>query len=346
MGGALAAIGALWHHARPMAALRVLEFIRHADPMWNLPQPLVEDLRRRFPEVTIDSPRDQAEAEGLLPEADIVLGWAVKQDNFARARRLQWIQVTAASVAGLLFPALVDSPVQVTNGRGLWSEAMADHTIGAMMMFARKLHLARDRQNERRWTQSELNEGAPFRSLRGATLGLIGFGTIGSAIAERASALGMNVIAVRRHPATDPAPAHEQWPVERMPELIERAEWLVLSTPLTAETRGMIGAAELSRMRKDAVLINLGRGPLIDEPALIDALERGVIAGASLDVFDREPLPADHPLWAFPQVILTPHISGLGDRLWERATDLFARNLTAFREGRPLENLVDKRAGY
>jgi phosphoglycerate dehydrogenase-like enzyme len=129
-----------------------------------------------------------------------------------------------------------------------------------------------------------------------------------------------------------------------MPELIERAEWLVLSTPLTAETRGMIGAPELSRMRKDAVLINLGRGPLIDEPALIDALERGVIAGASLDVFDREPLPADHPLWAFPQVILTPHISGLGDRLWERATDLFARNLTAFREGRPLENLVDKRA--
>jgi phosphoglycerate dehydrogenase-like enzyme len=329
-----------------MASLRVLEFIRHADPVWNLPRPLVDDLRRRFPEITIDSPRDPAEAERLLPEADIVLGWAVKPDNFAIARRLQWIQVTAASVAGLLFPALVESPVLVTNGRGLWSEAMADHTIGVILMFARKLHLTRDRQLERRWAQAEMAGGAPFRSLRGATLGLVGFGTIGRAIAERAAALGMEVIAVRRHPAENPAPAREQWPVERLPELIERAEWLVLSPPLTPETRGLIGARELARMRRDAVLVNLGRGPLVDEPALVEALERGTIAGAALDVFDREPLPADSPLWGFPQVILTPHTSGLGDRVWERAMDLFARNLTAFLEGRSLENLVDKQAGY
>jgi len=115
-----------------MASLRVLEFIRHADPVWNLPRPLVDDLRRRFPRITIDSPRDQAEADHLLPEADIVLGWAVKPGNFALARKLQWIQVTAAGVGGLLFPALVESPVTVTNGRGLWSEAMAEHTIGVI----------------------------------------------------------------------------------------------------------------------------------------------------------------------------------------------------------------------
>lgn len=329
-----------------MASFRVLEFVRHPDPVWNLPSALVDDLRRRFPDVTIDSPRDQAEADRLLPEADIVLGWVVKPGNFTLARRLQWIQVTAASVAGLLFPALIESPVLVTNGRGLWSESMADHTIGVMLMFARKLHLARDAQDARRWAQTELADGAPFRSLGGATLGLVGFGTIGRAVAVRATALGMNVIALRRHPASDPAPAHEQWPVERLPELLERAEWLVLSPPLTPGTRGMIGARELARMRPGAVLINLGRGPLVDEAALIEALERGTLGGAALDVFDHEPLPHDSPLWGFPQVILTPHISGLGDHLWERAVDLFSRNLEAFQSGRPLENLVDKKAGY
>lgn len=345
-GRALAATQGLWHHARPMASLRVLEFIRHADPVWNLPRPLVDHLRGRFPEITIDSPRDQAEADRLLPDADIVLGWAVKPGNFHLARRLQWIQVTAASVAGLLFPELVESPVRVTNGRGLWSEAMADHTIAVILMFARKLHLARDAQRSRQWVQTELGSGAPFRSLNGATLGMVGFGTIGRAVAHRASVLGMHVIAVRRHPAADPSPAREQWPVERLPELLERAEWLVLAPPLTAQTRGMIGARELARMPEGAVLVNLGRGPLVDEPALLEALRRGALAGAALDVFDQEPLPADSPFWDLPQVIVTPHISGLGPRLWERAMDLFARNLEAFQEDRPLENLVDKKAGY
>ena len=329
-----------------MEALRVMEFIRHADPVWNLPRPLVDDLRRRFPDVTFESPRDQDEADRLLPEIDVVLGWAVKPVNFDRARRLRWIQVTAAGVGGLLFPALVESSVLVTNGRGLWSEAMAEHTIGVMLMFARKLHLARDAQGARRWAQTQLAGGAPFRALRGATLGLVGFGRVGRAVAERAAALGMEVIAVRRHPEADPSPAREQWSLERLPDLLERAEWLVLAPPLTSLTRRMIGPAELSRMRKDAVLINLGRGPLVDEPALIDALERGTIAGAALDVFDEEPLPRSSRLWELPQAIVTPHVSGLGERVWERAMDLFARNLTAFREGRPLENLVDKRAGY
>jgi phosphoglycerate dehydrogenase-like enzyme len=329
-----------------MEAPCVIEFIRHADPVWNLPRPLVDDLRRRFPDVTFLSPADRAESDRLLPRADVVLGWAVKPENFARAERLRWIQVTAASVAGLLFPALVESEVVVTNGRGLHAVSMAEHTIGVILAFARKLHLARDAQREGRWAQDELAGGAPLRDLAGATLGLVGFGTIGRAVAERARALGLRVLAVRRHPAADPDPAHEQWGTDRLPELLERSEVVVLAPPLTAATRGMIGHDELGRMRPDALLVNLGRGPLVDEAALIEALERGRIAGAALDVFDAEPLPASSPLWRMPQVILTPHVSGLGPRLWERGMELFARNLVAYRDGRPLENLVDKRAGY
>ena len=329
-----------------MRGLRVLEYIRHRDPVWNLPRHLMEDLRARFPDVTFESPADPQESDRLLPEADVVLGWAVRPDNFASARALRWIQVQAASVAVLLFPELVESQVLVTNGRGLHSASMAEHALGVILMFARQLHLARDAQRERRWAQTALAVREAFVGLAGTTLGLVGLGSVGQAIAERARPLGMRVIAVRRHPEADPAPADAQWGSERLDELIGLADWLVLSPPLTAETRGMMGAERLARMRPGAVLVNLGRGPLVDEAALIEALERGRPSGAALDVIDREPLPESSRLWGMPQVILTPHISGLGPRLWERGMELFARNLEAFREGRPLENLVDKRAGY
>jgi len=330
-----------------MARACVLEFVRHGEAVWNLPRHLVDELRATFPEVSFVSPADEGEADARLPEADVVFGWAVKPRNFHLATRLRWIQVSAASVSALLFPALIESRVLVTNGRGLHAVSMAEHALGVILAFARKLHLARDAQRERRWTSRELWAEAPsFRDLAGSTLGLVGFGAIGHEIAVRARALGLEVVAVRRHPTADPAPAHAQWGPERLGELAARADWLVLAAPLTAETNGLIGAAVIAHMKSSAVLINLGRGALVDEGALVRALEQGRIAGAALDVFEREPLPPESPLWGMPHVILTPHVSGLGPRLWERATDLFARNLRAFLEGRPLENLVDKRAGY
>jgi phosphoglycerate dehydrogenase-like enzyme len=325
--------------------LTVLEFIRN--DVWTLPPRHVEGLAAEFPEMRFLSPRDRAEADASLPEADVILGWAVSPKNFATAERLRWIQVFAAGVSTWLFPALIESPVLVTNGRGLHAVSMAEHTLGVMLAFARKLHLARDAQHERRWTQDELWVGPPpFTALAGGTLGLVGFGAVGSAIAERAAALGVRVIAVRRHPLANPAPAHEQWGTERLAELIARSDWLVLAVPETPATRHLVGAAELRSMKPGAILINLGRGALVDELALVAALRDGTIAGAALDVFEQEPLPADHPLWALPNVIATPHVSGIGPRYWERGLELFTRNLRAFRDGRPLENLVDKRAGY
>lgn len=325
----------------------MLEYNRHEDGVWNLPRPLIEDLSNRFPGVRFESPRTRAEAEALLPRADVVYGWVVRPHNFAAAKRLRWIHVSAAGVTPLLFPALVGSDVVLTNGRGLHAVSMAEHALGVMLAFARKLHLARDLQNARRWDQSGLwRDPPPFAELAGATLGLVGFGAVGAAVAERAVALGLHVIAVRRRPAAAPAPAHAQWPVERLPELLARSDWLVLAPALTPETEGLIGRRELARMKQGAVLVNLGRGALVDEEALLDALEEGRLAGAALDVFRDEPLPAANPLWRMPQVILTPHISGLGPRYWERAVEQFAQNLHAFMAGTQLENVVDKRAGY
>jgi phosphoglycerate dehydrogenase-like enzyme len=325
----------------------VLEFVRDPARVWNLPRGQLDDLARRFPGVRFVSPADQEGADRALPEADVVLGWAVRPHNFERARRLRWIQVTAASVSALLFPALVESDVVVTNGRGLHAVAMAEHALGVMLTFARKLHLARDAQQRRRWLQRELSsEPPPVGTLAGSTLGLIGFGSVGRAIAARAAALGMDVVAVRRRPASDPAPAREQWGPDRLDELLGRSDWLVLAAPLTPETRGLVGRRELGRMPRHAVLVNLGRGPLVDQDALTEALERRAIAGAALDVFHEEPLPSSSRLWSLPNVVVTPHLSGFGPRLWERAMELFGRNLRAFLSGGPLENVVDKRAGY
>jgi phosphoglycerate dehydrogenase-like enzyme len=338
----------LWHHARRMDRLRVLEFIRHPDTVWNLPRAHAEALARDFPEVSFVSPGTAAEVDAALPEADVVLGWAVRRENFGLARRLRWIQVTAAGVASMMFPELVESDVIVTNGRGLHAVAMAEHTLGVLLMFARKLHLARDAQLRREWIATPLWAGPPpFLDLGSTTMVLVGLGAIGRAIATRARSLGVRVVAVRRHPAAgDPAPADEQWGVGRLDDLIERADWLVLVPALTAETRGMIGPAQLARLRPHAALINLGRGALVDEAALIETLRAGRIAGAALDVVREEPLPADSPLWGMPNVILTPHVSGFGPRYWERSVDLFRRNLRAYLDGRALENVVDKRAGY
>ena len=327
--------------------LTLLEFVRHENHVWNLPTRYAEALARDFPEVRIASPASRAEADAALPESDIVFGWAVQKKNFGTARRLRWIHVAAASVAPLMFPELIESPVVVTNGRGTHSEAMAEHTIGVMLMFVRKLHLARDAQNRREWTAESMWHDPPiFGQLAGTTLGLVGFGSIGQAIAGKARGMGMRVIAVRRRPATDPAPADEQWGTERLPELLEQADWIVLAPPLTAETRGMIGRPQIARMKKTATLVNLGRGSLVDEAALIEALIEARVAGAALDVFQEEPLPAASPLWTMPNVIVTPHVSGFGPDYWDRVIALFRRNLRAFLDERPMENVVDKQAGY
>jgi len=330
-----------------MSPVRVLEWVRHSDEMWTLPRGLAAALAVAVPGAEVRSPASREEAEALLPEAEVVLGFAVRPHNWKRARNLKWIHCTAASVTHVLFPELVESDVTVTNARGVHADSMAEHAIGVMLAFTRKLHRSRDLQRERMWGQDALWREAPhLGSLAGSTLGLIGMGKVGGAVAARARAMGMRVLVVRPHPASPPEPAHEQWPVGRLTELLAVSDWIVIAAPHTGATNGMIGAPELSLMKPGARLINLGRGAIVDEAAVVDGLVAGRLAGAALDVFDREPLDPASPLWELPEVILTPHTSGLGPGYWERVLAQFTENLRRYVAGEPLENLVDKRAGY
>lgn len=330
-----------------MDAPRVLEWVRDPAGIWNMPAETVAALAREFPDVRFDDPATREEADALLPHADVVLGTALRPRNFASAARVRWVHSTAAGVGHVLFPELVESPILVTNARGMHARSMAEHVLGLMLAFTRRLHVSRDAQHERRWAQGELVRGAPsFEELHGATLGIVGFGHIGRAVATAASAFGMRVLAVRRRPAADPAPADEQWGPERLGELLERSDWVVLAAPHTGETERLIGAAEFARLKPGARLVNVARGALVDEEALVAALRSGRLAGAALDVTAEEPLPPESPLWSHPEVILTPHTSGVGPRFWERVAEQFADNLRRFLAGEPLENVVDKRSGY
>ena len=330
-----------------MPPLTVLESVHDPAGIWTLPAARLAETAARFPGVRFVSARSRAEADAALPDADVVLGFCVRPENLGAASRLRWVHATAAGVGGLLFPAFVESPALLTNARGLHATSMAEQALGMMLALERRLHVARDRQREHRWAQAELATGSPpTGELAGRTLGLVGFGEIGRAIAVRARAFEMEVIAVRRHPRAPADPAHAQWGPERLGELLERADWLALVPPLTRETRGMLDRGAIARMKRGARLLNFGRGALVDEAALIDALRSGALAGAALDVFAEEPLPASSDLWDLPEVLVTPHSSGNGPRYWERAMAQFEGNLSRFMAGEPLMNLVDKRAGY
>jgi phosphoglycerate dehydrogenase-like enzyme len=316
----------------------------YSDPTWTLPPAEVDRIRAACPTASVvDAPsREQRLKE--LPEADIAFLSQLRPDEFGAASRLRWIQSPAAGVAGLLFPALRESPVVLTNARGIHGDAMAEHVIGVTIVLFRQIHLAVRDQLRRAWQKPPQ---AACRMLKGHTMGVVGLGAIGSVVAERAAALGMEVIAVRRRvEAPGPPCVSAVYPPSGLPALLERADVVVLAAPLTEHTRGLIGAAELERMKPGAVLVNVARGKLVGERDLAEALARGTIAGAALDVFEHEPLAADSPLWDLPNVVITPHTAAFRDDYWTLAVNLFIENIGRFERGEPLLNVVDKRAGY
>jgi phosphoglycerate dehydrogenase-like enzyme len=325
----------------------VLVSIQSPFVMWNIPVQHVEALGREFPAHEFRYAPDDKTALGLIGDAEVAFSAQIRPEHLAAAPRLRWIHSPAAGVGSMLFPAMVESPVVLTNSRGLSADTIAEHVIAVTLALFRHLHVAVRYQARREWAQDIIGAPPANRLLAGAPVLVVGLGSIGAAVAGRMHALGARVSAVRRRSAaTVPQGVANVGSPDRLREMLHDADVVVIAAPQTRETRGLIGRAELEAMRPDAILVNVSRGKLVDEDALAAALRAGTIGGAALDVFAHEPLAADSPLWDMPNVLITPHTSGFRPDHWDAATALFAANLRHFERGEPLLNVVDKRAGY
>lgn len=256
------------------------------------------------------------------------------------APRLRWVHTPSAGVEHLLTPALVERDISLTNSAGVHAIPIAEFVIAFLLSHAKGLPALWAAQTRSHWTR----DPEPLELL-GATLLIVGMGGIGEALAERAAAFGMRVWGSRRLPRPSPHAERVVGPDGWRP-LLPEADYVVVAAPLTPATHGMIDAAALAAMKPTAYLVNVARGPLVDERALIEALRAGRIAGAALDTFDQEPLPEGHPLWQMPNVFVTPHATAYSPRMHERQIALFLENLQRFRSGQPLLNLVDLTKGY
>jgi phosphoglycerate dehydrogenase-like enzyme len=297
-----------------------------------------------------------------LEDAEVLLGH-FRETGFdpGLAPRLRWIHLTSASVERIFDQPLIRTDVTFTNSSGIHAAPIAEYVLGTMLALARHFPALFARAQRRHWsTAAEVYESFVGRELRGATLGIVGYGSIGREVGRLGSGFGMRVLALKRDPSTraDPGwampgvgdpegavPARFFAP-EELRELLAASDYVVLACPLTAATAGMIDAAALGSMRPHAFVVNVSRGALVDEPALVRALRDGRIAGAALDVASIEPLPPESELFDLPNVILTPHCSGTTPSYVDRAVDCFCDNLGRYLEGRPLWNVIDRARRY
>ena len=310
----------------------------------RLPEERLEEVRAAAGDAAeVVAPSDEAALLRQLPSAEVYLAGPFNARLLAAAPALRWVHATGAGVEGMLIPELVRrDEIVFTNSRGAHHIAMPEYVLMAMLSWTHHLPTLLRAQSRREWVKPVPEE------IHGKTLGLLGYGEIGRATAVRARAMGVRCIALRRNPQ-DSAGAEL---VERiygpneLRDFLGASDFVVNSLPLTAETRGSIGEREMRAMRPTAVLIHLGRGPTVRSDALLAALRDKTIAGAFLDVFDEEPLPADSPFWELENAIVTSHTSGNSVHYQERAIAIFCDNLRRYLRGEPLKNVVDKRLGY
>jgi phosphoglycerate dehydrogenase-like enzyme len=314
---------------------------------WNIPASHVARLRELFPQHTFLHATSEEQAVDLIPRAQIAFMSEVRPIQFDAAKVLEWIHSPAAGIGGMLYPALVESSVVMTNSRGISAATIAEHVLAVTLVLFRKLRMAFRAQAASEWAQDAVLLAPPLRTIRGSRVLVIGLGSIGTATAQAMAALGARVSAVRRATA-QPKPdfVESVGGTEQLLEQLPAADVVVIAAPQTRETRGLIGVRELAAMRADAVLVNVSRGRLVDEAALAAALANGTIGAAALDVFEQEPLPRHSPLWSMDNVLITPHMAGFRPDHWDAVVELFADNLRRFDAGRELLNVVNKRAGY
>ncbi|HEY7097147.1 MAG TPA: D-2-hydroxyacid dehydrogenase [Terriglobales bacterium] len=328
--------------------MKLLILLHHRFELWNAPAWLAPRLRKEFPELDIVHLDDYAGAEPDLHDSEILIAWSLRPEQFRAATRLRWVHSPAAAVHQLIFPEFVASDIALTNARDVHGPVVAEHVIAQIFALAKRIPSAVKFQQRHIWGQEQMWDAFPrTREVAGATLGLVGLGSIGREVARRAYALGMHVVAVREHSdKAKPEGVDRVFPISEFDHVLEISDYVVLAVPLTSETRALMDATRLRKMQPGACLINVGRGPLIDEKALAEALRERKIGGAAIDVFGKEPLPADSPLWDLESLLITPHTAALTDKLWERHFCLIQENIARFISGRSLLGIVDKQKGY
>jgi len=313
--------------------------------LWVLNNPAARYLGalERLPDSTHIVTGETAEAFETAPDPDAVFsgigqGGLLKK-LWPRVKSARWLHSFTAGLESVLFPELVESALPMSNAKGLYGRSLGEFAIAASLYFAKDFRRMMKSQEAGIWDPFDVEE------LTGATFGIIGYGGIGREAAVRAKALGMRVLATKRHPAPDPH-VDQMMPPAAICDLLAACDYVLLCAPNTPETRGMIGEKEIACMKKNAVFINVGRGPVVVESALVRALETGAIKGAALDVFDQEPLPEGHAFYRLNNVLLSPHCADHTPTWLDESMDFFVQNFERFRKGEPLLNLVDKKLGY
>src|SRR5208283_632874 len=321
--------------------------VHHFFDQWNAPAWFSERLRAEFPQLEIVQLPDYKRLDAEVQDSEILVAWSIRPEQVKAARKLRWIHSPAAAVHQLMFPEMVASDIILTNAREVHGPVVAEHVIALIFALAKKIPGSVELQQKHIWGQQLLWDEIPrVREVAGATLGLIGLGAIGRPLVRSAKALGMRVIAVREHPEKGGDGADVVLGPAQINEVFRQADYVVLAAPVTESTRAIANAERLALMKAGACLINVGRGPLVDESALAAALREKKIGGAALDVFPKEPLAAESPLWDLPNLLITPHTAALTDKLWERHYALFSENLRRYLGGQALVAVVDKRKGY
>jgi phosphoglycerate dehydrogenase-like enzyme len=287
-------------------------------------------------------PNDGQATTELIPEADAVFG-SVNADEFASQKRLRWIQASSAGVEWMWrVPGLADSDILVTNMRGAHAVTIAEHTFAMLLTHTRGIPQFQRNQQDHNWGRQGIN----LTTLKGLTMGIVGFGNIGRAIGRRAAAFEMRVLAVDAEPGAPGDGVAEVWPLSRLDDMLREIDVLVISAPWTPSSKDMIGKAQIARMKRGSYILQMSRGSIVNEAALVDALEEGHIAGGGLDVTATEPLPVGDPLWTAPNLIVTPHSSAMSPLTTNLVWSILSENLARFQRGEELMNLVDKRRGW
>ena len=278
----------------------------------------------------------------LIGDVDAVYG-QVTPDDFPGATNLRWVQSPSAGVEWMWrVPGLQDSDVIVTNMRGAHAATIAEHTFAMLLTHTRGLRTFEQLQRDHQWGRGELS----LSNIKDLTMGIIGFGNIGRAIAHRATGFEMRVLAVDAETVPAGEGVDEVWPLSRLDDMCKAADVLVISAPITPNTRGTVGRSQIRQMKRGSYILQMSRGAIVNEAALVDALEEGHLGGAGLDVTGTEPLPVGDPLWTAPNLIITPHSSASSKLTSDLVWSILSENVGRFTRGEPLMNLVDKKRGW